>query len=120
MPFDDPDFENRPQEARGLLIKADSKWRSRKLLVAVGAICIVALNRKLGLGLTDADVWAILALAVSYVTGQQVVDVFAGRQLGTSLASGFMRIAPAVFGSISAEKPNATKPSNPLEEPPRA
>jgi hypothetical protein len=54
-----------------------SKWASRKLLVAVLALVLVAVNRKLGLDLTEGDILALAGMAAAYVLGQGWVD---GRQ----------------------------------------
>jgi len=50
------------------------KWTSRKLLVALLALVLVALNRKLGLDLAEADILALAGLAAAYVAGQGYVD----------------------------------------------
>lgn len=52
---------------------------SKKHLVAVVAILIVALNRKLGLGLEDQEVKWIVAVAGSLIIGQGAADFGKGK-----------------------------------------
>lgn len=50
------------------------KLLSRKLLVAVITLAVIALNRKLGLNLDADSIMAMLGLSGAYVASQAAVD----------------------------------------------
>ena len=52
---------------------------SKKHLVAIGAICIVALNKKLGLGLTSEEIKWISGIASALILGQGAADLGKGK-----------------------------------------
>jgi len=51
-----------------------TKFKSRKLWVALGASLILVLNEKLGLGLTPETVQYLTYVAGAYVIGQGIAD----------------------------------------------
>ncbi len=57
-----------------ILIKVDSKLKSRKLWTALGAIAVLAAQNPLGLSLPPAAQIGIAAVAAIYVSAQAVVD----------------------------------------------
>ena len=50
------------------------KFLSKKLAVALLTILLTALNKKLGLDLSETEIMAIVGFASSYVLGQSFVD----------------------------------------------
>jgi hypothetical protein len=50
------------------------KLKSRKLLVFITSVLIVALNNKLGLGISDDAVNLIAGLAAAFLVGQGIAD----------------------------------------------
>jgi hypothetical protein len=52
----------------------ESKWASRKLWTLIGTALFVILTDILGVQIDQETYWAIVALAVSFITGQAFVD----------------------------------------------
>ena len=64
----------------------NSKWFSRKLLLTVFAVAIVAGSDLMGLGLSDDSLNAVVTLVISAVGAQGLVDVSAAIRSGRKLA----------------------------------
>ena len=64
----------------------NSKWLSRKLLITVSAVAIVAGSDLMGLGLSDDSLNAIVTLVISAVGAQGLVDVSEVIRSGRKLA----------------------------------
>jgi hypothetical protein len=64
----------------------NSKWLSRKLLLTVSAVAIVAGSDLMGLGLSDDSLNAIVTLVISAVGAQGLVDVSEVIRSGRKLA----------------------------------
>lgn len=64
----------------------NSKWLSRKLLLTVSAVAIVAGSDLMGLGLSDDSLNAIVTLVISAVGAQGLVDVSEAIRSGRKLA----------------------------------
>lgn len=52
-----------------------SNLASRKLLIALASVVVIGLNRKFALGLSDADVAAIVTIAGTGIGVQGTIDV---------------------------------------------
>jgi hypothetical protein len=64
----------------------NSKWFSRKLLLTVFAVAIVAGSDLMGLGLSDDSLNAVVTLVISAVGAQGLVDVSEAIRSGRKLA----------------------------------
>lgn len=53
----------------------NTKWRSRKLWVAVGTVGFVVLTDVLGVNIDSDTYWSVVTLAATYIVGQSAVDV---------------------------------------------
>jgi len=47
---------------------------SKKLITAIVSIITIALNKKIGLDLSENDILAIAGVAAAYITGQSFID----------------------------------------------
>lgn len=64
------------------------KLKSRKLIVTVLAVALVATSDLLGLNLTDESLGAIVSMVLGLVGGQALVDVAEAVRSGKQLAEG--------------------------------
>ena len=53
------------------------KLKSRKLLMAVGAVLIILVNDVLGLNINEATLQQVVVIVVGFIVGQGAVDVAA-------------------------------------------
>jgi hypothetical protein len=53
---------------------AESKWSSRKFLVAVFALLLIVLNEVLGIGVDPELYWQLVGVASAYILGESIVD----------------------------------------------
>ncbi|GFK94759.1 hypothetical protein NNJEOMEG_02606 [Fundidesulfovibrio magnetotacticus] len=94
-----------PVDIPCVMMSRPGKWSSRKLLVAVGVVLLVALNKRLGLELSETEIISLVGLAAAYIGGQLYEDTRPGRMEPEAPplladASGMLQRPGNVFGSI--------------------